>query len=91
VADGAVYWALKGSVTVRRTRYSFGTDVLVRYDEVKHSGRQIVNTAAGLQMVDGNWSQIVAKVSDELKQPTNKLLTEYQIGYFDDLRPEHQT
>ncbi|QRV91897.1 heat shock protein 70 kDa 12A [Ceratobasidium sp. AG-Ba] len=42
VADGAAIWAITRSVVGRVTRYSFGTDCVVRYDEddPDHLGRE---------------------------------------------------
>ncbi|QRV77105.1 heat shock protein 70 kDa 12A [Ceratobasidium sp. AG-Ba] len=63
VADGAAIWAIARSVVSRVTRYSFGTDYLVPYDEENpdHRGREKTYLPSGELVVSDGWSEIVAK------------------------------
>ncbi|KAG8700594.1 hypothetical protein FRC08_004616 [Ceratobasidium sp. 394] len=63
VADGAAIWAITRSVISRVTRYSFGTDCCVPYDEhdPAQSGREKVFLPSGECVVNDGWSEIVAR------------------------------
>ncbi|KAG8727674.1 hypothetical protein FRC10_005777, partial [Ceratobasidium sp. 414] len=63
VADGAAIWAITRSVISRKTRYSFGTDFCVPYDEhdPTQTGRTKVFLPSGKWIVGNGWSEIVAK------------------------------
>ncbi|KAG9119683.1 hypothetical protein FRC07_005170 [Ceratobasidium sp. 392] len=63
VADGAAIWAITRSVISRVTRFSFGTDYYVPYDEndPSQTGRTKIFLPSGEHVVEDGWSEIVAK------------------------------
>jgi len=63
VADGAVIWLIKSSVTSRAPRYSFGTEVSEMYDhnDKTHAGREAFTEADGHLHVLGYWSEIAPR------------------------------
>ncbi|KAG8724428.1 hypothetical protein FRC09_018716 [Ceratobasidium sp. 395] len=63
VADGAAIWAIARSVVSRVTRYSFGTDYCVPYNEhdPAQNGRAKRLLPSGMCIVADGWSEIVAE------------------------------
>jgi len=63
VADGAVIWCAKLSVTSRATRVPYGVEINDPYDskDADHAGRTVHRHDAGYDYVTGKWSQIVGK------------------------------
>ncbi|KAF8606754.1 hypothetical protein BDV93DRAFT_468345 [Ceratobasidium sp. AG-I] len=63
VADGAVIWCAKLSVTSRATRVPYGVEINDPYDakDPDHVGRTVHRHDAGYDYVTGKWSQIVGK------------------------------
>lgn len=66
VADGAVIWRIKSSVTSRAPRFSFGVWIgrLHDPDNDAHAGRHSYYNSDGLLYVSGCWSQIVRRVRE---------------------------
>lgn len=64
MADGAVIWCAKLSVTSRATRVPYGVEINDPYDskDPDHVGRTVHRHDAGYDYVTGKWSQIVGKV-----------------------------
>ncbi|QRV77751.1 heat shock protein 70 kDa 12A [Ceratobasidium sp. AG-Ba] len=63
VADGAVIWCAKLSVTSRATRMPYGVEINDPYDskDPDHAGRSVHRHDAGYDYVTGKWSQIVGR------------------------------
>ncbi|KAG8703977.1 hypothetical protein FRC08_002527 [Ceratobasidium sp. 394] len=63
VADGAVIWSAKLSVTSRATRMPYGVEINDPHDsrDPDHAGRSVHRHDAGYDYVTGKWSQIVGK------------------------------
>lgn len=63
VADGAAIWGVARSVVSRATRYSYGIEVNVPFNESKslHRGRKKTFWPSGRYLVDHGWSEIVPK------------------------------
>ncbi|KAJ1299868.1 hypothetical protein OPQ81_002662 [Rhizoctonia solani] len=63
VADGAVIWCGKTSVTSRATRAAYGLDINVPYNpsDRDHYGRRIHRHAAGYEYLIHGWSQIIGQ------------------------------
>ncbi|KAF8602936.1 hypothetical protein BDV93DRAFT_581066 [Ceratobasidium sp. AG-I] len=60
VADGAAMWEVAITVSIRSTRYAFGTEVVVPRDnqDQEHLSRPVVTMPSG-DHTDGGWSEIV--------------------------------
>ncbi|KAG9097686.1 hypothetical protein FRC06_007290 [Ceratobasidium sp. 370] len=76
VADGAAIWAVDRSVVSRAARYSYGVEVVTPFNAHDQAciGRKKLYQPSGTYMVEGGWSQIVAKdtvIPDDssIKQP----------------------
>lgn len=65
MADGAVIWCAKLSVTSRATRVPYGVEINDPYDakDPDHIARTVHRHDAGYDYVTGKWSQIVGKAS----------------------------
>ncbi|KAF8597354.1 hypothetical protein BDV93DRAFT_499702 [Ceratobasidium sp. AG-I] len=63
VADGATIWAVARSVVSRATRYSYGIEARVSFEESNklHHGRRKVFLPSGRLVVDHGWSEIIPK------------------------------
>lgn len=61
VADGCVIWQIEKSVVSRVTRFSYGTDILPKYDRNlrQHNGRKTSVYHDGTLRVSDGWSEIV--------------------------------
>jgi hypothetical protein len=68
VADGAVIWLARLSVTSRATRFAYGVQIIVPFDanNQSHRGRPIVAGADGVDHVIGFWCEVVPRVSTDL-------------------------
>jgi len=62
VADGAVAWYIRRSVTGRATRFAYGVEVLHPYEpsDFRHGRRKVRRNFDG-DYVEGIWNEIVAK------------------------------